>query len=110
MASRAQTFGWTLLVTFLLGGVAAPVLHFPMHGGEDPRDAAPVDVVHWGEGEDDTRLDCALCDATVLGSAAVASLVDAGAADGHLSALAPERVALPIVGITRDRGPPLHLG
>ena len=88
----------------------APVLHFQMHADEDPHDAVPVDVVHWGEEEVDTHPNCALCDATFLGSASIVSLVDAGETVSHLPALAPERVALPIVGITLDRGPPLHLG
>lgn len=87
----------------------APVLHFQMHTDQDPRDAVPVDVVHWGEEEVET-LNCALCSATFLGSASVTSLIDAGEAIRHLPALVPERVALLIVGITLDRGPPLHLG
>lgn len=110
MAGRAETFGLVLLVTFLLGGVVAPALHFQMHAHEEDHEAIPVDVAHWADTDYDAHADCVLCDATFLGAESVGQgQADMLAGVQQVPALT-DRIGSTLVGLISNRGPPVHLG
>lgn len=105
MDCRRQTYGWLLLLVFVMGSVLAPVLHFGQHApGEEADYASTGDVVQITLAAGD--VDCPQCDAPLLATSLPSPIQTAAMYFDTVLQRAPQRPALDLIGNTSDRGPP----
>lgn len=106
MAARAQTYGWILLLAFVLGGVIAPALHFNQHLVGDDAASDPVETVVIHTASPSADIDCVLCDATQQAPSPSSFVHEQTAYVDTVTPHAPQHPLLDVVGTTLDRGPP----
>lgn len=106
MNRHQQTYGWLLLLTFVLGGLVAPALHFSQHTDQEHDPAAANDALVQAVSVVD-QADCVLCDATLFATSLTVSVEEAVTYFDTVLQRAPQRPALDLIGNTLNRGPPV---
>lgn len=109
MGRHKQTFSWLFLLTFVLGGLVAPSLHFQQHITEGDRRPVAGDEPVVCATPSFEYVDCSLCDARLLATPLASADQEVVTFIETVSQRAPQRLALNLIGNTSNRGPPVLL-